>query len=231
MGGTHLSEQEEEAVHVLDEQLSDETGFLWTGGIESQVIAHMLLERTESTPTFLTIDTGNQLDSVYEFREQYYEANEFEWETGRNQDVLSEIDDPSNEKNYHGEGGWTVEESCGALKTQPIQEFVEADGYDTLITGTRRNDPIADDDMEVVSDRRSPVPHTRVHPLASWTEEEVWAYITYWFVDYPDCYDNGIYHTDSKCCMEDEVIGEHGEGVQSQREREMKKNLQELGYI
>lgn len=229
---TSLNRKENENISLLADVISEDgVGFLWTGGIESQVIAHMLLERVDDSVPFLTVDTENQLDSVYEFRSYFHDKYDFEWNVRRNSDILSKINNPSNNLGYHGEGDWTVEESCGALKTVPIQDFIEEDGYETLITGTRSDDTVADDGLSAREERHSPSPHTRVHPLADWSEAEVWAYVRFWFLEYPDVYDEGIYHTDSECCMDDNAVGERGEGALSPDERERRNNLKDMGYV
>ncbi|MDY6774126.1 MAG: hypothetical protein SVS85_02900 [Candidatus Nanohaloarchaea archaeon] len=66
-----------EAVSTLEDVVQDEEViFLWTGGKEAQVIADLLLyevgeEKGKSPIPFGIIDTGNQFDEIYEFRENY----------------------------------------------------------------------------------------------------------------------------------------------------------------
>jgi len=65
-----------EAVEVLEENIDDNTLFLWTGGKDAQVIANLLLyavgdEKGKSPVPFGIIDTGNQFEQIYEFRKQY----------------------------------------------------------------------------------------------------------------------------------------------------------------
>ncbi len=72
------SQQElvEQAIDALEEAMDEDAVFLWTGGKEAQVIADLLLytvgDADEQSPLpWGIIDTDNQFDAMYEFREEY----------------------------------------------------------------------------------------------------------------------------------------------------------------
>lgn len=239
-----MSEREAEALQLLEEHVDEDTGFLWTGGTEAQVISHMLLDRLEMDVPHLTVDTGNQFESIYDFRERYHSEKLFEWKTRQNRVLLKAIQDEDDPRDYHGQWNeeaskdapvdrdeWTVSESCGKLKTQPMHEFIVEDDYTTLVTGVKRDDPLAGDDFESVVERDSPAEHTRINPLHDWDEEHVWAYIKFWFVDYPDIYDEGYRHTDAKCCTGDDAISEHGGEGFDDAVDEAQDRLRDMGYV
>lgn len=132
---------------------------------------------------------------------------------------------------------WGVPESCGALKTVPLRRFVEDHGFDVLITGRRAADPIVagadgEDGLSVREERRRPVPHTRVNPLADWSEANVYAYLKAESVSLPSLYtEEGYRHTDSRCCTGDDATGEYGEGGRDPRKVQARDRLNDMGYI
>ena len=243
MSTSEFQERVDETVSLLQENIDDDTGLLWTGGSEAQVLAHMLLDFDEDIP-FLTIDTGNQFESVYDFRERFASENDFEWLVRGHEELLRAIESNRDPRDYHGqwnpsahgdaplsEDEWTVERSCGQLKVVPMKSFINQDGFTTLITGQKRNDAAVSDDLDPVSEEMKPATHTRINPLYDWTEEHVWAYLTFHFVEYPNAYDNGYRHTDAKCCTGDDAVSEHGgEGFDPELEQ-AKERLQDMGYV
>jgi 3'-phosphoadenosine 5'-phosphosulfate sulfotransferase (PAPS reductase)/FAD synthetase len=256
------------AVETLEAHVSDDTVFLWTGGKEANVIADLLLyavgEAGEQPVPFVTIDTGNHFDEMYDFREEYAELTGDrgadtigptfgldDWRVERYDALIDVVSDDSDPRGYHGrwdsgEGlpdsdplqlprspdEWTVADSCGALKTVPMKRVID-DGYSTLITGVRGDDPIpgASGEVERVAERREPAPHTRVNPLVDWCSENVWAYVKKESVSLPDLYHDGFQHTDSECCTSDEQVGEHEAEARDPEKREQRKKLEAMGYV
>jgi len=268
----------EEAIGALEAaiQESDDSAFLWTGGKEAQVIAALLLyavgDAQEVPPVpFVTIDTGNQFDEMYDFRDEYVAptgdngADTVGPPTGISEvitlchdEMLDRvIDNPDDPRGYHGQWDetvdlpssdtldglpespkeWSVASSCGALKVVPIRQAIEELGFSTLITGRRSGDPLTPSDKEggldIIEEKRSPVPHTRVNPLASWSEANVYAYIKMESISLPMLYtEEGYRHTDAMCCVDrDSQVGEYGEGGRDPRKLEQRKELEDLGYV
>ncbi|MDY6774127.1 MAG: phosphoadenosine phosphosulfate reductase family protein [Candidatus Nanohaloarchaea archaeon] len=131
---------------------------------------------------------------------------------------------------------WGVAESCGALKVEPLKDFVEEHGFEKMITGIRGSDMIADGEeheIELVEEKKDPARYIRVNPLKNWSEENVWAYIKAETVSYPSLYDQGYRHTDSKCCTSDSQMeaSEYGEGGIDAEKQAAKNELQDMGYI
>lgn len=144
--------------------------------------------------------------------------------------------DPVQRQNLSPEE-WGVAESCGALKVAPLKRFVEDHGFDTMITGIRGSDMIAQSDNEeasLVEEKEEPAKYTRINPLKNWEEANVWAYIKSESVSYPELYDQGYRHTDAKCCTSREdqgEAGEYGEGGIDAEKAAAKDELQDMGYI
>ena len=132
---------------------------------------------------------------------------------------------------------WGVPESCGALKVEPLKRFVDEHDFEVLITGIRGSDMIASSDSEeaeMFEEKEEPTNYIRVNPLKNWDEANVWAYLKAESVSYPELYDQGYRHTDSKCCTtkEDKAgADEYGEGGIDAEKAAARKELQDMGYI
>ncbi|MBC5792499.1 MAG: phosphoadenosine phosphosulfate reductase family protein [Nanohaloarchaea archaeon] len=288
-----------EAVSALEKAIeeNEKVLFLWTGGKEAQVIADLLLyevgeEDGVSPVPFGVIDTGNQFESMYDFREEFLAADgdkgantvgPFEGIGNkviveRHDEFLEKIIENENDpRGYHGKHSgewkcpecrqkakrdnttiicegcgetklesvqrqnlspeeWGVPESCGALKVEPLKRFVKDHGFTTMITGIRGTDMIeqGDSDSRIFEEKNEPANYSRINPLINWSEENVWAYIKAESVSYPELYDQGYRHTDSKCCTSKEDRGgadEYGEGGIDAEKAAAKKDLQDMGYV
>lgn len=234
----------DDATHAIGSEITDDSGVLWTGGKEARVLFDLIENHTDVSPDYLTVDTGNHYDSVEEFREEFHANHDFTWHVRRHERLVSALQDPDDPRDYHGEWNdeasksvdvskdeWSVERSCGTVKVMPMKEFIQQDGYDTLVTGTRETDGVAGEDFSPVMQKREPARHKRVNPLATWSEEHVWAYIKRECLELPDLYDEGYMHTDSKCCTDDNQVGEHGEEGFDPELEEAKDKLAEMGYV
>lgn len=129
---------------------------------------------------------------------------------------------------------WDVPASCGALKVVPLRRLINGEGWSTIVTGRRGEDPLTGDDGEfdVWKDRREPARHTRVNPLADWSEANVYAYIKQESVSLPTLYtEQGYRHTDSVCCTDEEQVGEYGEGGRDPQKLRDRQQLEDLGYV
>lgn len=126
----------EEAIETLEEvvEKKEDVIFLWTGGKEAQVIADLLLyavgdEEGVSPIPFGVIDTGNQFDEMYDFREKFLAADGDQGAdtvgpfNGIGNEVIVErydefletiINNENDPRGYHGEhtGEWKCPE-CG----------------------------------------------------------------------------------------------------------------------
>lgn len=91
----------------IQESLEDNTAFLWTGGKEAQVIADMLInqigDKGKSDIPFALIDTGNQFEEMYNFRDSYLKDKEVTLYEERNEEMLQHIiNNDSDPRGYHG---------------------------------------------------------------------------------------------------------------------------------
>ena len=74
------------------------------------------------------------------------------------------------------------------LKLEPTLWMIAGYGADCVIAGVRNDESDIRKDAQVVEKRKG---HDHVHPILSWSEEDVWTYIKYNKVPYCSLYDKG----------------------------------------
>lgn len=129
---------------------------------------------------------------------------------------------------------WGVTESCGKIKTKPYRDFIQEDGFKTIITGIRGTDPItgSENTVPINQSRSQPATHTRINPLANWSEANVYAYIKQESLSLPNLYtEKGYRHTDAKCCTDDKNTPEYGEGGRDTEKLDRREQLEAMGYV
>lgn len=217
-----------DAVEALEQADENDAGLLFTGGKDSMVILHLWREHLDGVPPLLVIDTGNQFEEVYEFRDGLAEDWGLEYDVRRNDEFIEEVIENDDDDRGYAWDGPKTDACCGALKIDMIADFI-ADGYETLVVGRRSADvghdlPVYDEDY------REPVPHDRIHPLADWSDAHVAAYLTKHRVPLPDLYEQGYEHTDCVDCTQTGEEGDDWSGV-SQEKKEQLNQLRDMGYM
>lgn len=201
---------------------------MFTGGKDSMIIADLFRRHELPEPHYGVIDTGNQLDSIYRFRDRIENEWGLSLDVRRNEEFIQNvIENEGDDRGYAWDGPKT-DGCCGALKIDVMGDFI-VDGFDPLIVGRRSEDvghelPIVDEGM------REPVPHSRVHPLASWSSSHVRAYISKFDVPLPEAYENGYTHTDCSDCVFKGEDGDDWSDVSAEK-RDQLNALRDMGYM
>jgi len=217
----------DEAVQALESGYDDNGGILFTGGKDSMVLAHLWLEHINDDPPLLVIDTYNQFDEIYDFRQEIADEWGVELDVRANEEFLDEVIRNEDDDRGFAWNGPKTDACCGALKIDVMSDFI-SDGYSPLIVGRREAD--VNGSLPVFEAKREPVPHDRVHPLANWSDSHIGAYISKNQIPLPSLYEQGYEHTD---CVDCTTVGEEGDdwsGV-SQEKREQLNNLRDMGYM
>ncbi len=202
----HLDELEAEAIYVIREVYAqfENPGILFSGGKDSIVVSH--LARKAFAPANLPfplvhIDTGHNFPEAIAFRDAFVEQMKTRLIVGLVQDSIDR---------------GSVQEETGLaanrnrLQTTTLLETIEANQFDCLMGGARRDEEKARakerffshrDDFgqwdpknqrpelwNLFNGKNAPGEHFRVFPISNWTEMDVWHYIRRENIELPELY-------------------------------------------
>jgi sulfate adenylyltransferase subunit 2 len=203
---SHLRELEAEAIYVLREVAAqfDNVGLLFSGGKDSIVVSH--LARKAFYPAkvpfpLVHIDTGHNFPETITFRDAYVEKIGAELIVGS---VQASIDQGKvvEEKGYNA--------SRNALQTVTLLDTIEANKFDAVIGGARRDEEKArakerffshrdefgqwdpknqrPELWNIFNGKKNFGEHFRVFPISNWTEMDVWQYVLLEEIELPSLY-------------------------------------------
>lgn len=218
----------DEAKSAILEAWDNQAGLMFTGGKDSMVILYMWREYMDGqTPPLLVVDTYNQFDEIYGFRDEIAEEWDLEYDIRSNEEFLENVIWNEDDERDFAWNGPKTEECCGALKIDVIADFI-SDGYGHLVVGRRAAD--VNGDLPLKEEKREPVPHTRYHPLANWSDAHIEAYIKRESIPLPDLYYEGYEHTDCVDCCKMGEEGDDWSGASQEKQQQLRE-LRDMGYM
>ncbi len=187
----HLSTLESESIYIFREAFKcvPKLAMLWSFGKDSNVMIHLARKAFLGRVPFPVIhcDTELEFDVVYQFRDRYVR----EWQL----QLISERC-PSIE---HTDASLPEAARVGARKTLGLKQVMLRENFQGIITGIRRDEEATRAKERVFSPRseasnwnikeqppelwqyyNTHIPEggsVRIHPLLSWSERDIWAYI------------------------------------------------------
>jgi sulfate adenylyltransferase subunit 2 len=207
-GSTHeldvLDALEAESIHILREVVAEfeRPAMLFSGGKDSVVMLHLATKAfwPGSVPfPVLHVDTGHNFAEVIAFRDATVEKLGLRLVVASVQDY---IDD-----------GRLAERADGTrnpLQTTPLLDAIEANKFDVLFGGGRRDEDKARAKERILSlrdefgqwdprnqrpelwnlynGRHTPGAHVRAFPISNWTELDIWRYIELENIALPQLY-------------------------------------------
>jgi sulfate adenylyltransferase subunit 2 len=203
---THLQALEAEAIHILREVAAEfeRPVLLFSGGKDSAVMLHLAVKAFAPARLpfpVMHVDTGHNFPEVIEFRDRRVAELDARLVVASVQDAI--------------DAGRVVEEtgpraSRNRLQTVPLLEAIEANRFDAVFGGARRDEEKARAKERVFSfrddfgqwDPKNQRPelwnlyngrhrngeHIRVFPLSNWTELDIWQYVAAERIEVPSIY-------------------------------------------
>ncbi len=201
---THLDALEAEAVHIIREAVAEfeRPVLLFSGGKDSAVLLHLAVKAFWPAPVpfpLLHVDTGHNFPEVIDYRDRTAERYGLRLIVASVQEYI--------------DAGRLRERPDGTrnpLQTVPLLEAIEANRFDAVFGGGRRDEEKARAKERVFSlrdefgqwdprrqrpelwnlynGRHRPGEHVRVFPLSNWTELDVWQYVERERVELPSIY-------------------------------------------
>ncbi|MEW6534512.1 MAG: phosphoadenylyl-sulfate reductase [Candidatus Auribacterota bacterium] len=173
-------------------------------GAEDQALTHLLWSLDHSIRVF-TLDTGRLNQETYDVMQ----------ETRIKYNIPIEITFPDSQAvtemvNKHGPNLFyeSVEKRkmcCGVRKVQPLRKKLAE--LDVWITGLRREQSVTRSDIAVIEyDETHDM--IKLNPLAEWTNDQVWAYISANEVPYNKLHDLGYPSIGCACCTRAVLSGQ-----------------------
>ena len=220
----------EEAVSVIEQSAQEDgTGLLFTGGKDSMIILYLWREYAQisNQPPLLVVDTYNQFDEIYDFRDQISEDWDLQFDVRANKQFLENVIWNEDDERDFAWDGFKTDACCQALKIDVMEDFI-ADGYDPLLVGRRAEDVGGELDTRVRKEK--PLPHVRYHPLANWSDELLQMFIDREGIPLPELYYEGYNHTDCTDCT---VKGEDDDDWSDMdaEQRQQLNQLRDMGYM
>ena len=215
-----LEDKIEKAVEVVRTGLEeyDTPAIMWTGGKDSTLTLYFVKEVVEQfdyeMPPTVFIDHYQHFDELLAFVDRWAEEWDLEVMFARNTDVGEYVDendlDPGDEvpveeldehNRHHVRNILEYEEDTfpflldtyvgnHLLKTVALNDTLESEGIDGIISGIRWDEQEARADETFFSSRHDPdiyPPHDRVQPILQFDESDVWD--AFWFYVVPEAVD------------------------------------------
>ncbi|BBJ39520.1 sulfate adenylyltransferase subunit 2 [Streptomyces antimycoticus] len=200
-----LRDLENDTVQVLREVRGRFTNpaLLWSMGKDSTTLLWLVRKAFFGDVPFpvIHIDTSYKFRQMYEFRDRWSREWGLDLRVHRNEKALAAGMGPT---------AATKLACCTALKTNALQEALEAGGHDAVLLGIRgdehgvrakervfsprdrsfgwdyRNQPAEFWDLRQAAVDEGG--HMRVHPMLSWREIDIWEYVRQEGIPVPDLY-------------------------------------------
>ncbi|PSQ83301.1 MAG: phosphoadenylyl-sulfate reductase [Bacteroidetes bacterium QS_7_67_15] len=177
------------------ERVAQGTGFGPSGVVIMHMLARQAAPGERDGLTFFFLDTGVLFEETYALRER------LEARLGVHVRAVEPRISLREQANVCGEALWdrAPDQCCHIRKVRPLKRFLR--GQDAWVTGVRRDQSETRRETKRLEwDETHAV--AKVNPLATWTREQVWAYINRHDLPYNPLHDRGYPSIGCRPCTE-----------------------------
>jgi phosphoadenosine phosphosulfate reductase len=170
---TLIESKTQNAVELISDLLSRHQLACVTSSFQTEcmVLVHLLIQQRADIPV-LFLDTGYHFAATYKYRDEM--ARQY----GLNLiNLMPKLTVPEQELQFGILNQTDPSRCCGMRKVEPL--FAGLQPYDIWFTALRREQSPTRANLKEVDDFKLPTGKllSKVSPLASWTNQDVWAYL------------------------------------------------------
>jgi phosphoadenosine phosphosulfate reductase len=186
----HVKGKEPEAIlELILSRFSTEKLVLASSlGAEDQVLTHMVLALNAKARIFV-LDTGRLHQETYDLMDKTRKTYDFSYEIGfPSSSSVEELLSKKGSNSFY-DSVENRKECCYIRKVEPLNRLLST--ADAWITGLRRDQAVTRGTLQEVEWDES---HKmiKINPLASWSNDDVWAYIKKNNIPYNELHDKGF---------------------------------------
>lgn len=196
----------------------------WAGGKDSTLAIYLARKSFPGDKfpfNIIFLDTTFQFQETYNFMDRVSNEWNIDYDKVRNEEALQEGVNPWDYSKF---------ECCNRLKTENLKKAIRKRNIDALIAGIRWDEHKIRGKDYHFSEREYP-DHTRVHPLANWTENEVWEYTKKKEIPKNPLYNRGFKSIGCYPCSEPVEEDADERAGRAQDKEKVMERLRDLGYL
>lgn len=233
---------------------------VWSAGKDSTVVLDLVMkvaaENKIMVPPVLFIDHGDHFQETWEMLNKYVKEWNLKLVIARNDKVINAVKDGNIRTSDIGEENigearklgfsgdtfpYSLDTDVGnhLLKTVAMNQSIKKYGFDALFTGIRWDENEARSTERFFSPRNSPS-HTRIHPILTFRERDIWDYMFKHNLPIHPKYREGYRSIDGirdstktsdKPAWEQDLEGTKERAGRSQDKEGMMEKLRKMGYM
>lgn len=196
----------------------------FTGGKDSTVLVHLVKSVAGIQTPFKTlfIDNGHEFEQIYNFVNKMSVLYNLRLYKQPNPIQIPKL----NFFQRLFKNPLTGLDCCGESKVRALKEAIQHFNIDVLYVGLRWNEQPARYPEHIFAQREN---HIRIHPIAPFTETDIWNYIKSYNIPYCTLYDEGYRSIGCKLCTKKDPRYERA--GRDKTKEEMMMNLRKIGYF